>query len=162
MSRFDLFHTEKNKALSYCRRVMLWPEQWKAFTYAKQLNWKAIKANSQSAKTLPESTGVYVFIIQPGIASLECAGIVSYVGETEGQTLRKRCSSYFHQSEYDVRPHIGEMMHLWKEHLQLFYVETDAADAVALENKLLSAFLPPFNRKFPGTFNKLAKSIYST
>lgn len=162
MGSYDLFHAEKSSAQNFCRKVMLWPKQWKSFAWPATLTWHSIEANSAAAKSLPESPGVYVFVITPGIADMGIIGIVGYVGETEGQSLRKRCSKYFHSSEYEVRPHIGEMMYLWKNNLRLWYVETSAVEATKLEDKLLAAFLPPFNRKFPGTFNKLAKSIYHT
>ena len=140
----------------------MWPEKWKSYKWKSRLVWNCLPAKKSRVKDLPDKTGVYAFVICPGIAEFPQSGTIAYIGETKGatQSLKKRCAVYFRKSEYAARPHIGEMIELWADHLKLFYAEAPAPDVPALEDALLLAYVPPFNRKFPGEFNKVAASIY--
>lgn len=159
---YDLFKAQRDEGCRYCKGFILWPSKWNAYKWPKQLTWNSVPARKDYLKLLPEDTGVYAFVICPDIADFSAYGIIAYVGETKGatQTLKKRCAVYFRDSEYIDRPHIGEMMELWPDHLRLFYAPAPASEVPALEEALLLAFIPPFNRKFPGEFNKVASNIY--
>lgn len=160
--QWDLFKAQKSEGGRHCKSFVLWPDKWRNFNWSSPLVWKDIPANKSAVKQLPDVPGVYAFVIIPGIANFPLYGIIAYVGETKGatQSLKKRCAVYFRESEYNTRPHIGEMMELWPDNLRLYYAEAPAADVPALEDALLLAYIPPFNRKFPGKFNKLAANIY--
>ncbi len=160
---YDLFRREKSKGLEYRKAFILWPKYWKSFQWGNSLDWRYIKAKKENIILLPDSPGVYVFVIEPMVAELPVNGVVAYVGETKGQTqsLQTRCARYFYPSEHTKRPHIGDMMRLWPENLYLYYVEVPNNKVKELENELLKSLLPPFNRRFPGKLTKLASSIYS-
>jgi hypothetical protein len=160
---YDLYNAERTEGTKYCQRFLLWPKKWKEFQWPTRLQWNQIPAKKDAVKTLPDAPGVYLFVICPQSADVTGLGIIAYVGETSGanQTLKKRCAVYFRKSEYDVRPHIGDMIKTWGGHMELRYAVVPQKDVATLEDRLLLAFAPPFNRKFPGSFNKVAKSIYS-
>ena len=112
--RYDLFQADKDEGKRHCRSFLLWPRQWRGFAWKSKLVWKNVKAQKSEIKKLPDKPGVYVFAIAPSVAEMEFYGVVAYIGETKGsdQSLRKRCAVYFTNSEYEKRPHIGEMMSL--------------------------------------------------
>ena len=159
---YDLFRREKSEGLEYKKAFILWPKRWNSFQWGNSLDWRYIQAKKENIILLPDSSGVYVFVIEPIVAELPVNGIVAYVGETTGQTqsLQTRCARYFQPSEHEKRPHIGELIRLWPENLFLYYVELPTNKVKMLESELLKALLPPFNRRFHGSFTKLALSIY--
>ena len=139
-------------------RFALWPKQWRAYSPTVKLVWQSITYNRTSYAKLPDEPGVYAFVVRHGIANLDDCNFLLYIGKAESQTLRQRCRQY----TADRRVHIAEFLRLWKQHLYLYYAALDPAtvDISRVEDDLLAAFVPPFNRSFPGTLNLVAQGIY--
>lgn len=159
---YDLYHAEKKEGSEFCKSFILWPKQWSQFSWRKTISWNSVPAKKENVKNLPDKPGVYAFVVSHTVGKFPSNGIIAYVGETKAsaQSLKKRCAIYFRDSEYKKRPHIGELLHLWPDNLTLYYTVTSKSDATKLEEHLLECLLPPFNRKFPGKLNAIARNIY--
>jgi hypothetical protein len=85
-----------------------------------------------------------------------------YVGMVKNQGLRDRYKQYLAEEKKDLqkakRAHVTEMLQAWKDRLHFYYAELPATvDVIQVEDALLAAFLPPFNREFPATVSNALK-----
>jgi hypothetical protein len=143
-------------------RMVLSPKFWSECKVPVTLNWTVVKYDKTQRNKLPEKKGIYTFIVKPGIVGHpECAYLL-YVGQTEAQNFKKRFTQYFNEERKPKgREHIKVMARLWRKHLWYCYAPVDNVTLIEeIENKLIKAFVPPFNRKFPGVLGK-AKGAWS-
>lgn len=147
------------------KNIIIYPKCWQNYPdRVKNLTWDKVKFDVNGLKNLPDDKkGIYSFFAEPQIANHSSVGYLLYIGETHDQTLRARCSSYL--SEYkkkNKRVHICEMINRWPEHLWIHYsVINEESQIQQLEEDLIAAFLPPFNRKFPASISKIRKAALS-
>lgn len=118
------------------------------------LSWNEVKFQKNKKQTLPETPGVYMFIIKPYLAGL-CkfsSEFILYIGQTKN--LKYRYSSYFQYknstkaSDQDKRT----MIVIWENHLHFYYhslpSNIDKSKLDDLEFDLIDSVLPPFNARF--------------
>lgn len=147
------------------KTFILYPKCWSEYPdKVAKLKWLKVKFDAKGVKKLPDNKkGIYSFIAEPKVGKLHAVGYLLYVGETHEQTLRARCSSYL--SEYkkkNKRVHIYEMLRRWPNHLWLHYAIIDDDSLIQeLEEDLIAAFIPPFNRKFPAKVRQIRKAALS-
>ena len=100
---------------------------------------------------------------EPQIAGHASVRYLLYIGEAQGQSLRARVTSYLYESnKAKPRIHVSEMLAKFPDHLWVYYaIIDDTSDITEIENRLLETFLPPFNRDFPATVEKLVKATFS-
>ncbi|MBS1999015.1 MAG: hypothetical protein JSS86_21965, partial [Cyanobacteria bacterium SZAS LIN-2] len=106
------------------------------------------------APNIPSKQGVYALIAKP---EKPCAGLLPeyllYIGETTGQTLRKRFGQYI-RGIYNLeeRPKLVTTLPKYQGFLHFHFAEIAPGGVTPLqiEEKLLSSFLPPLNSKFTG------------
>jgi len=141
-------------------RMILSPVSWKGFKTSLTLNWTTVKYEKSQTHTLPNSQGVYTFIVKPGIANHPECSYLLYVGKTEKQTFRKRFSQYFiEEKKPKGRQHIKQMAKLWKNNLWYCYAPISNLSLIeTVEDGLIEAFVPPLNRKYKGTLGKAIKA----
>lgn len=138
---------------------------WSTFDCDQEITWGVIKYEAGKLAELPEANGVYAFVAKPSIAQLADCNYLLYIGKAERQTLKTRCRQYLAEARRPKgRMLIKEMLTYWSENLYLYYAQTDE-DGISpgdLEEKLLSAYIPPMNSDLPGELSSIAKGIYRT
>lgn len=110
--------------------------------------------NNQANDIPNHSGGIYVFFAKPGLIPNSHSYIL-YIGRariTANQNLSKRCKEYY--SKYyngkETRPKIKRMINTWGKYLYLKYLPlTDNEVIKELEDRLISAVIPPFNDEIP-------------
>jgi len=144
-------------------RFVLAVPLWSKFSIAVQLKWQAVTFTASNAAHVPkDSRGVYCFVVQPAIANHPACSYLMYVGMVQKQGLRDRYRQYLRDEKKDVqlskRSHITEMLQTWKDRLHFYYAELPSTvDVEQIEDALLEAYLPPFNRDFPATVANAVK-----
>lgn len=151
---YDLFAYDKTNPMNYrIPNLYLSPLQWSACAVPVTLNWTINKYSTLVANPdlLPDDkTGVYVFIIKPGLSFLTDASYVMYIGKAEQQSFRKRFRQYMRERDKPKgRVAIKKLLRLWDDHLWYMYAEVaNTADITTVEDELLTAFMPPANNQF--------------
>lgn len=143
-------------------RMILNPNQWKAYPNRVPLTWHKIKFNSAGATNIPNTSfGIYSFIVIPEIANHPNCSYLLYVGMTNKQNFRQRYRQYLrNQNSPGKRPHINAMLNKWREHLWFCYAPIQQANIIrSIEDDLLAAYLPPFNKSFPANVREPMKVL---
>jgi hypothetical protein len=136
-------------------RVVLHPGLWKKLKLGIDLKWRIERFNSTTVDKIPSNVrGVYGFVVRPGVAGNDYLGYLLYIGKTANQGgFKARYRQYLqHKAEPKTRrPSIRAMLDLWPDHLWFCYAEiAEKKKLSSVESKLIGAFLPPYNREFPG------------
>lgn len=161
MAKHDLINREVSEGRDYVRRFCLWEKQLNSFNPSVQLNWSCVAAKSSERSKLPNSQGVYAFVVRPHPELFDWAGYILYVGMTENQSFPVRFQQYFNEpNKKKPRFWVSEMLSLWETNLYYYYAPLSAVDSVKAEDELLSALIPPNNERFPGELGKIKKEIY--
>lgn len=146
-------------------RFILHPKRWKMYsTTGPALDWKKVRFDKAGVKAIPDDKmGLYTFFAEPDIAGHSSVRYLLLVGEAKDQSLRKRVTGYLYESnKAKPRIHVSEMLQKFGSHLWLYFaVVDDPTTITAIEDQLLQAFLPPFNRDFPATVASLVKATFS-
>ena len=154
---------ESDSGKKYCRKFILWPKYWKMYSKTIKLAWKHIRYSRTTVEGLPNNTGVYAFVVKPGIAGLTECNYLLYIGKAQDQSLKVRCKQYLDENKKrKPRILIAQMFNLWSDHLFLYYAELDSSkiNINDVEENLLTAFLPPMNSTLPGKLTSISKDIY--
>ena len=145
------------------KRFILSPSQWAGYANPTVLRWKRVKFSASNVASVPSSNGVYSFVVDPEICNHPATHYLLYIGRARGVTLRGRFGDYLREQVKDKgRPHMKMMLNKWKDHLWFYYAEVPDASAIdALEEDLLAAYLPPFNRSFPATIREVIHVVFA-
>jgi hypothetical protein len=126
------------------------PTQLSGFKCAEMLNWKNVQFRQEQAESVPNSRGVYAFIIESAGNGLPPHGYVMYVGKAgDGRhSLKKRFNDYFQEQKRPKRPRIYRMLTRWHGVLSFYFaqIENPAIELTDIERSLNDALLPPFSR----------------
>lgn len=145
------------------QRFILHPGLWNACPKTLPvLKWVRIKFSKATVKSLPNNKyGIYSFIAEPQVAGHNAVGYLLYIGKAQDQSLQDRITSYLYEAnKAKPRFHIAEMLDHCPDHLWLHYAEVaDQKSIKTIEEALLEAFLPPFNRDFPATISHVVKAV---
>lgn len=131
-------------------RFILHPKHWAEFSDPNVFNWSRVKFDAAAANSVPnDERGVYTFVAEPGIAGHPCCNYLLYVGMVDTSDFRSRFRSYLREKKKSKpREHVLYMIERWKSHLWFYYSPLPAAvPAAPVEDKLMTAFLPPVSRK---------------
>ena len=114
--------------------------------------WTEIAFPPNPRSSVPHQPGVYVFIVRPDLFGLIQTSGLLYVGKATD--LYQRVGAYISEinkrHSLSTRPHIWRMLNVWNGHLRYLYTTTSTvADAENLEERMLDALLPYFNKEFP-------------
>lgn len=162
MAVHDLTTTERVDELKKyeVEKLVLSPDLWAKLTLTVPLRWKIKRFNKATAPKLPKDYGgVYAFVVQPRIASFTHASYLLYIGKTEAKEgFRQRYRNYLgHATERrSRRPTLRRMFDKWPDHLWFCFARIDLRGKRlnAIEGALLEAFMPPYNKHFPGDVGK--------
>ena len=144
------------------KRVILSPAQWAGYSNTTPLSWNCVKFEAANAGQVPDTKGVYTFVVNPGICLHPGTHYLLYLGRARGVTLRKRYREYLREKTADKgRPPVQAMLNRWSDHLWFYYASvSDPAVVDNLERDLLNAYLPPMNQTFPAEILRTLKGVF--
>jgi predicted GIY-YIG superfamily endonuclease len=133
--------------------MMFYPPSWAAAT-PLICSWICNDFPPSSKSVIPAQSGVYVFVVMTDLFGFPHANGLFYIGKAKN--LNTRIDEYINEQNKRFvrrkRPHIWRMINQWHGHLKYFYTTTATVkEAEDLEEQMLSAFQPFFNRKFDAT-----------
>ncbi len=161
--RLDII--EVRKAKSSIQKFILWPEMWNDFSLdLSDFKWKEYSFARSQKNNIPDSKGVYTFVIKPRVANHPSCGYLMYVGQTTDLTLRKRFGNYLDEQDgkRKSRPKIEYLLQEYKDFL--FFVCMPLNDRITpmkVEVELLKAFIPPSNDALPAEVSRIVKAALS-
>lgn len=144
------------------KRFILSPEQWSDYSNPQVLDWQVVKFDSANKAAVPSEYGVYSFVVDPEVCGHPATNYMMYIGRARGVSLRKRYGEYLAEKSADKgRPHVQQLLNKWDGHLWFHYaVVDDVAVIDALEEDLIVAYLPPFNRSFPAKISRVIRTVF--
>ena len=145
-------------------RMILSPRHWSEFTCPVTLAWEPIKFTADHVDNVPDNlSGVYSFIVRPGIADHPQCSYLLYVGKVEDQAFRARYKQYLREKQEGVkarRVHVSRMLQKWDGYLWFCYAPIENGALIGqVEDALLAAYLPSHNRTFPSHVRYEHKSV---
>jgi hypothetical protein len=140
--------------------LVLWPARWAMYTVTETLPWTSVQFNAASASSVPDTQGVYAFLLQPGVPAGLSASYVMYVGRTS-RSLRTRFKEYLAEANAPTgRPRIQRLLQTYPAHLHFA-----AAPIVGpltpdeVEDALLKSLSPPINTDLPAEVRRIERAF---
>lgn len=137
--------------------------QW-ARAPARTLIWHSVPfpPDLTTRRGLPNGSGVYVFVAEPSLFSLPQTSTMLYVGKAK--KIKSRIRAYIGELKIRFsktnRPHIWRMTNTWNGHLRYYYTTTlDVTAAEALEEEMLAALNPYFNKELPAELSQRVRAF---
>ncbi len=153
--------TDVDEAKAYTIEFTIWPKLWKKYSGRRQtkFRWRSYPFNSGSKANIPKKAGIYTFIVNPNIAQHRCSYLM-YVVVTVDQTLRERFGQYLREKRNPSgRPQIFWLLNKYSHKNLLFCCATcpKTKNLEKIEEYLIEAFVPPFNRRIPGQVGRIKR-----
>lgn len=136
--------------------MILNPNLWARYPDRLPLNWNSVKFHSSQLENVPnDEHGVYSFVVIPEIANHIACAYLLYVGKTD-RSFHERYWEYLYgqRTGKNIGPHKYEMLIKWRDHLWFCYapiLTTAVTQIKQIEDDLLVAYLPPYNKQFPAS-----------
>lgn len=145
---------------SHSVKMMFYPKAWQNPTIYN-ITWKSYDF-PPTPKNIPNSPGVYAFVVEPNLFSLTPASGLFYIGKATN--LYSRIGSYKGELKKDFlkskRPHIWKMLHRWNGHLKYYFSTTnDVEEAERMETLMLNALRPPFNKQYEAETSTIMRAF---
>jgi len=132
---------------AHTREFALWPLKWQQYVPGNYA-WQLRRLRAADVNTVPDSAGVYTLLIQPGIATHPSCSYLMYVGRSD--SLRRRFREYLGPERRATgRPKIYRLLNRYSDYLWFCFTEVEAANTKAVEDALMTAYLPPENDQLP-------------
>ncbi|MDE0315426.1 MAG: hypothetical protein OXM61_11025 [Candidatus Poribacteria bacterium] len=156
MSTIDLIIEEQDYFKANSCTFYLLTREWQSYNLPDSFNWEIRPFQDDQKTHIPRNSGIYSFVIQPGIASYPSCSYPMYIGLAGLRTLRKRFSDYlYEQNNPSSRPNILRLLNKYKGYLHFCYSVVNERERLKeIEDALIKAFLPPCNDQYPGEFNR--------
>jgi excinuclease UvrABC nuclease subunit len=127
-----------------------------------ELEWTNIQFSRNCQTSIPSSPGIYAFVVEPKLFSLDPANGFFYIGKSKN--LKKRIRSYIHEINLDFertkRPHIWKMINVWENRLRYYYsVTATEEEAIRIENEIIKALYPPFNKRYDAETSRIVRAF---
>jgi len=132
------------------------PSRWQNFSKLATLNWSVQLFSDSNAITIPASSGIYSFCVEPNLTDNLAACFLMYFGKANN--LRRRYGEYIREIRAPKgvgRPSIKRLKYYKSTgYLYFHFAEIDPAMAVpqildtfllSVEKSLITAFAPPVN-----------------
>lgn len=141
--------------------MMFLPSAW-ALAKNSSRTWHKCDFPPVPRNSIPKCSGVYVFVVQPNLFDFEQAGGLFYIGKATN--LYERISAYIGEKNKDFiksqRPLVWRMIDQWNSHLKYYFTITnDVTEAEELENEMLNAFRPYFNREYEAEVSRAERAF---
>jgi hypothetical protein len=141
--------------------MMFYPGAWGGAINSSHA-WDIVTFPPANRGDIPKEPGVYAFVVRSELFDFPLASGLFYIGKAT--CLYERIASYIGEQNKRFiesrRPHVWRMVNQWKGHLLYLYTQTtDVAAAEALEEKMISAFRPHFNRQFEASVSQTMRAF---
>ena len=128
----------------------------------KNLVWKSEDFPPDPRNLIPDQPGVYIFVAEVNLFGFPHGSGLFYIGKAT--SLYQRIGAYMNDTDKDFvktkRPLVWTMLNLWSGHLRYYFTITaDVAAAEALEQEMLTAYMPHFNTHFDGELGAVMKAF---
>lgn len=135
------------------QEFVLWPRQWR--TYSDSHAWSEVKLRRPDANQVPNRSGIYTLILEPGIAGHHSCAYLMYVGQAT--SLRARFRDYLgkERNQTTGRPRMVYFLRKYSRFIWFCYTEIDVLQLDSTEKKLYSAYIPPLNRDYEGELGRV-------
>lgn len=149
------------EARGHRHSILLWPKLWNEWNPPIQLRWKGKKFSKSSQNNIPNKSGVYAFVIQPGITIGLPISVLMYIGQTD-RPLRQRFGEYLHEMKNPTgRPAISTLLQMYTSKHLFFYCAIVRSPSLPrdIETLLLESLVPPMNRKYPAKISRIVRAF---
>ena len=145
---------QQNQFKAHTWEITLWPQAWAAFPGSHELSWSICRLGDAERGTIPEESGIYTLLVQPGIAEHIACSYLMYVGQTV--SLKDRFGRYLTTERRAAgRPKIFRLLNIYSEYVWFCYTVLDKVFLDAVENELMKAYYPPCNDQYPVEVSKV-------
>lgn len=150
---YDINFQEKGELILHIRKFLLYPKHWNDPNNQLpiKLKWKFCRFKPDNIDLVPETKGIYCFVLKPKYPHLFETRYLLYIGKTN-RTLRKRYYEYLREKAGQDKPRtkIYEMLNLYQDDLYFYYASIEkSSDVDACEEQLLNTFVPQVNTYIP-------------
>jgi|GEM_PF-796841 len=151
----------------HVKRMVLCPDNWATCQLPINLTWNIIQFRRDQQSFVPNDVGgVYAFVVQPNIVNNPYCSYLLYIGKAKRRNFRARYADYLNDLRLGSKSrkrHIADMLKKWDGYLWFCYARVDQEDLIdAIEASLLTAYLPPTNKEFPGEIGDVVKELFGT
>lgn len=138
---------EQNEEKIHTIQFVLWPRKWQEFSDVCILNWQFHRLVDFERRSIPDESGIYTLLVQPGIANHPVCSYVMYVGKTT--SLRRRFGEYLNKEKRETgRPKIFWLLNTYPDHTFFCCAPVSETDLKSVEDALTAAYRPPANSRF--------------
>lgn len=166
ISSFETKFGRRNLSDFHIKNMVLYPYNWATCKLPVKLTWRVVRFGERHASRVPYTSGIYTFLVQPGIANHPKCSYLLYVGETKVQNFRVRYRQYLREQslgDKSRRPHVAEMLRKWDGYLWFCYAPVKKIQLIEeIEGALLRAYLPPTNKDFPADVSRALRELFGT
>lgn len=151
MTRSDLIANDQDDLSKYKYGFFLSSTRWNSYTnpIGSDLNWNHIQLLNSERQRIPEVSGIYALVLQPGIANHHFVSYLMYIGQTT--SLKSRFGDYLSKRSNPQRMKVSRMIRLYPNHLWFYYASVPNEQLTPVEDSLLETYIPPINSRFPAT-----------
>lgn len=160
------FDFQEEKDIQYhIKTFLLYPDFWidKGKKLPQKLVWKRRKFVAKNIDSVPNTKGVYAFVVVPKYDNFFETRYLFYVGKTN-RTLRQRYREYLREKAGKGKPRkkVFKMLNQYDGCLHFYYAEIASSAIVDVsEESLLNVFVPHINTSIPeATIKNELKNIY--
>lgn len=153
MAAYNIDFVKKGDILLHIRKFLLYPKHWEDPTkqITTNLKWKKLKFTSSNKSKVPKQIGLYCFVVNPLYKNFVATNYLFYVGQTQN-SLFIRYSNYLDEQAGKGKPRakIYEMLNLYAQYIDFYYVEIPSKPLVdTYEKILINTFVPHINTSIP-------------
>lgn len=146
------------EARNYSEEFMLFPRFWRDYAYPRALTWVTAPFDPAGRAVIPDASGVYAFLVQPGVAPVLNGSYIMYVGQAK--SLYERYGDYLAEARgTGKRIHTREMFRNYAGYLHFTYALVPEAEITEAEDALIEALWPPMNYQVPATIRGAVRIV---
>ena len=148
------------EAKAYTSTFTLWPRKWAECVLGTACEWREFCFEQAHIDEVPNESGVYAFVVKPGISNGPDASYLMYIGQTT-RSLRQRFREYISEAQKTTgRPKIVVLLNQYHGFLHFLCAPLPGVTGLdGIENALLAAYMPPANDQLPAEIRRVANAF---
>ena len=152
------FIAQRDEMKSRRHEFTLWPRMWQEFNMDVSLEWHTRRLTRSERSNIPTSSGIYTFLVQPGIANHPQCSYLVYVGQAV--SLRNRFNNYLgREKRITGRPKVVTWLNMYEDYMWFCYSLVPRAKLDDVEAALLTAYIPIANDQFPTNIRRIVRAF---
>jgi len=154
---------DKIKARTF--EFVLMPDAWQDFQTNQTKYpccWKTVKLDDKHIldPDLPEESGIYTLLVQPGIAEHPACSYLMYVGQTTN--INRRFNDYLTtEKKTRKRPNIFRLLNIFDNKIWFCFTKVPREQLTDYEDTIMNAYIPPVNddNRLPAEIRSIRKAF---